>query len=145
MVGTQLSPIVYIATIWKYSGAKCSSTMGKWPEEAHRRGRRYALITEVGLISPRECLGTVRLPLPPQVSKQSHCYIDLIRYVNDSSFQGHRVNPAQALPFSTPGPSLLLPRAHEMGRIPPLLTAYTTKGVDGLRELDFPWFVVSGE
>lgn len=81
MVGAQLSPSVYIGTIWKYSGPRCSSTMGEWPEEAHRWGRRYALITEVGLISPRECLGTVRLPLPPQVSKLSHCYIDLIHYV----------------------------------------------------------------
>lgn len=63
---------------------------------------------------------------------------------NDSSFQGHRVNPEQVLSFSTSGPSLL-PRVHEMGRILPLLTAYTTKCVDVLRELDFPWFVVSGE
>ena len=64
--------------------------------------------------------------------------------LNDASFQGHLVNPEQVLSLSISGPSLL-PRVHGVGRVLPLLTAHTTKCVDGLRELDFLWFVVSWE
>lgn len=63
---------------------------------------------------------------------------------NDSSFHDHLVNPEQVLSFSTSGPSSL-PWVHGMAGVLPLLTAHTTKCVDGLRELDFPWFVVSGD
>ena len=65
--------------------------------------------------------------------------------LNDFSFQGHLVNPEQVLSLSTSRPSLLLPRVHGIGRVLPLLTAHTTECVDGLRELDFPRFVVSWE